>query len=135
MTLTFDQVEEIASKNQDFLNRLESLAISALATGEWDDLHNFLNEAGGVTSPRLRQASLQEFLGTQSDQHLPDLVKVERAIAHLRLNPQPQNKRLEELRQQYETVLCLLESDFLGALVSSDWSEFDEFVSSFRSDD
>jgi hypothetical protein len=38
----------------------------------------------------------------------------------------------EELKQQYETVLTLLESEFLGALISDDWSEFDRFVNNFR---
>ena len=41
-------------------------------------------------------------------------------------------EKLEELRQQYETVLTLLETEFLGALISGDWSEFDQFVSDFR---
>jgi hypothetical protein len=41
------------------------------------------------------------------------LGEVERAIASLRLTPQPQDERLEELRQQYEMVLVQLESCFL----------------------
>jgi hypothetical protein len=60
------------------------------------------------------------------------LLELEKAIAHLRLNPQPEDARLEELRQQYETVLTLLESEFLGALMSGDWAEFDQFVSGFK---
>jgi hypothetical protein len=43
-----------------------------------------------------------------------------------------QDEKLEELRQEYETVLTLLETHFLEALVSRDWSEFDEFVNDFR---
>jgi hypothetical protein len=60
------------------------------------------------------------------------LTEVEAAIAHLRLSPQAQDEHLEELRQQYETVLSLLESHFLGALVSGNWKEFDQFVNDFR---
>lgn len=62
------------------------------------------------------------------------LFELERAIAHLRLNPKPENERLEELRQQYETVLTLLESEFLCALLSSDWTEFDQFINDFRAE-
>jgi hypothetical protein len=60
------------------------------------------------------------------------LFELERAIAHLRFNPKPEDERLEELRQQCETVLTLLESEFLGAILSGDWSEFDQFLNDFR---
>lgn len=60
------------------------------------------------------------------------LLELEKALAHLRLTPQSEDERLEALRQQYETVLTLLESEFLGALMSGDWSEFDQFVNDFR---
>lgn len=65
----------------------------------------------------------------QLGQHLRE---VERAIAFLRLNPQPQDPYLEELRQQYETVLGILESEFLAALVTGRWEEFDRFVEDFK---
>lgn len=61
------------------------------------------------------------------------LREVEQAIAFLQLHPQPHDERLEELRQQYEAVLGLLESEFLGALVTGNWNEFDRFVNEFRS--
>lgn len=67
----------------------------------------------------------------QLGQHLAG---VERAIAFLRLNPQPQDAYLEELRQQYETVLGLLESEFLAALVTGRWEEFDQFVNDFKTE-
>ena len=54
------------------------------------------------------------------------------AIAHLRLNPKPEDERLEEFRQEYEAILGLLESEFLGALLSQDWAEFDQFINDFR---
>ncbi len=54
------------------------------------------------------------------------------AIAHLRFNPRPEDERMEELRQEYEAILGLLESEFLGALISGDWSEFDQFVNDFK---
>ena len=60
------------------------------------------------------------------------LIELERALADIRLSPAPLDERTEELRQQYETVLTLLESEFLGALISGDWSEFDQFVNDFR---
>lgn len=39
---------------------------------------------------------------------------------------------LEELRQQNETVLTVLESHFLGALLTNDWTQFDQFLSDFK---
>ena len=60
------------------------------------------------------------------------LLELERAIAHLRLNPSPEDERLEEFRQEYEAILGLLESEFLGALLSQDWAEFDQFINDFR---
>ena len=43
-----------------------------------------------------------------------------------------EEESLEALRQEYETVLTLLESHFLEAIVSKNWTEFDQFVSCFR---
>ena len=63
---------------------------------------------------------------------LNPLMELERALADIRLSPAPLDERLEEIKQQYETVLSLLESQFLGALLSGDWSEFDQFVKDFR---
>ncbi len=60
------------------------------------------------------------------------LMELERALADIRLSPEPLDERMNELKQQYETVLTLLESEFLGALLSGDWSEFDQFVKDFR---
>ena len=60
------------------------------------------------------------------------LMELQRALADIRLSPAPLDERLEELKQDYETVLSLLESQFLGALLSGDWSEFDQFVKDFR---
>jgi hypothetical protein len=60
------------------------------------------------------------------------LTELETALAHLSLTPEPLDDRLEELRQQYETVLTLLESHFLGALNSGDWNDFEDFVNDFR---
>lgn len=62
------------------------------------------------------------------------LTKVEEAIATLRMNPQPQDEYLEELRQQYETVLGILESEFLAALVTGRWEGFDQFVGNFKAE-
>jgi hypothetical protein len=43
-----------------------------------------------------------------------------------------EDEKLEALRQEYETVLTLLESHFLEALSSKDWSQFEEYVDYFR---
>jgi hypothetical protein len=63
---------------------------------------------------------------------LNPLMELERALADIRLSPAPLDERLEELKQDYETVLSLLESQFLGALLSGDWTEFDQFIKDFR---
>ncbi len=60
------------------------------------------------------------------------LTELETALAHFRLSPEPCDERFEELRQQYEVVLTLLESHFLGALLSGNWDEFEDFVNDFR---
>lgn len=60
------------------------------------------------------------------------LLELERALAHIRLTSEPLDDQLEELKQQYETVLTLLESDFLGALLTGDWREFDQLINDFR---
>jgi hypothetical protein len=63
---------------------------------------------------------------------LNHLVELERALADIRLSPEPLDDQTEELKQQYETVLTLLESEFLHGLISGDWSEFDQFVNDFK---
>jgi hypothetical protein len=64
------------------------------------------------------------------------LFEIERALAEIASSaPEPENERLEELKAQYETVLGLLESHFLGAIISGDWEEFEEFVSDFKNHD
>ncbi len=60
------------------------------------------------------------------------LTELETALAHLRLSTELLDDRQEELRQQYETVLTLLESHFLGALLSGNWDDFEDFVNDFR---
>src|SRR4028118_749354 len=60
------------------------------------------------------------------------LIQLERALAHICLTSEPLDDQLEELKQQYETVLTLLESGFLGALISGDWREFDQLINDFR---
>jgi hypothetical protein len=42
--LTHEQVAEIAQEHEDFLNQLESLAISAIATGNWYPLLDLVSE-------------------------------------------------------------------------------------------
>jgi len=59
--------------------------------------------------------------------NLPPIVQLEAFLA----TPQ-EEESLEALRQEYETVLTLLETHFLEAIISKDWREFDQFVSYFR---
>jgi hypothetical protein len=65
--MTPERLEQIVEKNQIFFNKLEFFAAQAIASGDWDDLYDFLNEARGVTNPpRLHRVSLQEFLALGS---------------------------------------------------------------------
>ncbi|MBW4549214.1 MAG: hypothetical protein KME25_33135 [Symplocastrum torsivum CPER-KK1] len=57
------------------------------------------------------------------------LMELERALSHIRLSL---DERAEEMKQEYESTLTLLEAEFLSALMSDDWSEFDRFVNEFR---
>ncbi len=41
--LTHEQVAEIAQEHEDFLNQLESLAISAIASGDWSEVYDHIN--------------------------------------------------------------------------------------------
>ncbi|MBD0343330.1 MAG: hypothetical protein ICV63_00545 [Coleofasciculus sp. Co-bin14] len=43
LKLTPDQVQEIAQEHEDFLNQLESLAIMALASGDWSEVYDHIN--------------------------------------------------------------------------------------------
>lgn len=62
------------------------------------------------------------------------LFEIERALAEIaNSSSEPDDERLQELKAQYETVLGLLESHFLGAIISSNWDEFEEFVRDFKS--
>jgi hypothetical protein len=65
-------------------------------------------------------------------ERLIHLMETKRAIAQLRSATQQHGEHLEELRQEYETVLGILESEFLGALISGNWTEFEQFVESFK---
>jgi hypothetical protein len=41
--LTHERVAEIAQLHEDFLNQLESLAIEAIATGEWEAVYDHIS--------------------------------------------------------------------------------------------
>lgn len=61
----YDPQEDIRQEHEPFLTQLEALAVNALASGDWDAVYDFLNEARGVTNPpRLHRVSLQEFLAS-----------------------------------------------------------------------
>ncbi len=42
--LTHGQAQEIAQEHEDFLNQLESLAISAIASGDWQPVYELIAE-------------------------------------------------------------------------------------------
>jgi hypothetical protein len=42
--LTHEEVAEIAQEHEQFLSRLESLAISAIASGNWRPVHDLISE-------------------------------------------------------------------------------------------
>jgi hypothetical protein len=42
--LTHEQVAEIAQLHENFLNQLESLAISAIASGDWQPIYELIAE-------------------------------------------------------------------------------------------
>jgi hypothetical protein len=43
LKLTPEQAGEIAQEHEDFLNRLESLAIVAIASGDWGEVYDHIN--------------------------------------------------------------------------------------------
>ncbi len=55
--LTPEQVAEIAQEHEDFLNQLESLAISAIASGNWWPVYDLISE---VETWQGEQALLEE---------------------------------------------------------------------------
>lgn len=59
-------------------------------------------------------------------------MELEAFLGRLRLEPKIEDERLEELKQQYETVLCMLESDFLTGIVTGNWEDFDNLIKTFR---
>ncbi|MBD2124905.1 hypothetical protein NDI39_27500 [Microcoleus sp. ZQ-A2] len=60
-----EHLEAIRQEHEPFLTRLEALAVCAIASGDWDSVYDFLDEARGVKRPpRLHRVSLQEFLAS-----------------------------------------------------------------------
>jgi hypothetical protein len=55
--LTHEQVAEITQQHKDFLNQLESLAISAIASGNWWPVYDLISE---VETWQGEQALLEE---------------------------------------------------------------------------
>jgi hypothetical protein len=55
--LTHEQVAEITQEHEDFLNQLESLAISAIASGNWWPVYDLISE---VETWQGEQALLEE---------------------------------------------------------------------------
>lgn len=62
------------------------------------------------------------------------LIELEGFLARLRLKPKIEDERLQKLKEDYETVLSMLESDFLAGIVTGNWADFDRFVKDFRDD-
>jgi hypothetical protein len=68
------------------------------------------------------------------------LMELEAFLGRLRLNKlerlsEADFQRLQELKEKYETILCMLESDFLAGIVTGNWTDFDELVRTFRGKD
>lgn len=65
------------------------------------------------------------------------LIELEAFLGQLRLNKletlsETESQRLQDLKEKYETILCMLESDFLTGIVTGNWTDFDELVKTFR---
>ncbi len=83
------------------------------------------NSVVTTTLKKMTEFSTNHFLLTSMT--LPPIIQLEAFLA----TPQ-QDENLEALRQEYETVLTLLETHFLEAIVSKEWGEFEEFVNHFK---
>lgn len=44
LTLNQDQIDEICQEYEPFLNQLEGLAIQALASGDWSEVYDHINQ-------------------------------------------------------------------------------------------
>ena len=60
--LSHEQVTEIAQEHEDFFNQLKSLAISAIASGDWSPVESLISE---VETWQAEQALLQEKTQTE----------------------------------------------------------------------
>lgn len=43
------------------------------------------------------------------------------------------NARMQALKEEYETLLVIVETEFIAALATGNWEGFDEFISSLKS--
>jgi hypothetical protein len=66
--LTHEQTTQIAQEHEDFLNQLESLAISAIASGNWWSVYDLISE---VETWQGEQALLEE--KNQTEDPMKDL--------------------------------------------------------------
>lgn len=65
------------------------------------------------------------------------LMELEAFLGQLRLSKleslsEAESQRLQELKEKYEAILCMLESDFLTGIVTGNWTDFDQLVKTFR---
>ncbi len=66
--LTHEQVTEIAQQHEEFLTQLESLAISAIASGNWHPVYDLISE---VETWQGEQALLED--KSRAEDHIKDL--------------------------------------------------------------
>ena len=66
--LTHEQVSQIAQEHEDFLNQLESLAISAIASGDWWPVYSLISE---IETGQVEQLTLTE--ESQAEDPMEDL--------------------------------------------------------------
>ncbi|MBD2130075.1 hypothetical protein NDI39_29340 [Microcoleus sp. ZQ-A2] len=79
------KLDAIRQEHEAFFTQLEALAVNAIASGDWDELYDFLNEVRGVTNPQgLHRVSLQDFLTLHPCTLTPKTITDSEAGARLR---------------------------------------------------
>lgn len=81
------------------------------------------------------ETKLERFLAKDNRIDLPALMKLETFLAKLQLDPKPPSQQLIELKEDWETVLNLIEQLFLESIMSGNWAELEEFIASCKEND
>ncbi len=78
------------------------------------------------------ETKLERFLAKYNRIDFPSLVKLEEFLAKLDLDPEPPSPQLTELKEDWETVLNLIDTLFLESIMSGNWTELEEFIASCK---